>query len=164
MPESCWRFSMDKLTEIPLALSIKQPWVDLILRRIKTIEVREWRVRRIGAILIHASKTIDWKSVELFGYHDVRSLPRGGLLAVTEILEVIEFTRESWLDLMPRHRVVHPPVREPLYGAVLGQIVPLRQRIPCSGKPIPFSVPSAIEERTRRELVALGLLECPEGG
>ncbi len=157
-----WRISMDRLTEIPLALSIKHPWVALILRGEKTIEVREWRVRRSGAILIHASKTIDWKTVELFGYHDVLNLPRGALLAVAEISDVIEFTRENWLDLMPRHRVVHPPVREPLYGVVLGQIVPLSQKIPCSGKTMLFPVPSAIETRTRRELITLGLLESPE--
>jgi hypothetical protein len=152
---------MNRLTEIPPALSIKQPWVDLILSGEKTIEVREWRINR-HAMLIHASKTIDWKTAELFGYHDVLSLPRGGLLAVAEILEVIEFTRENWLDLMPRHRVVHPPVREPLYGAVLGQIVPLSQRIPCSGKTMFFRIPSAVEIRTRRELVTLGLMESPE--
>lgn len=152
---------MDRLREIPPALSIKQPWVDLILRGEKTIEVREWRVNR-RVLLIHASKTVDWKTAELFGYHDVLSLPRGGLLAAAEILEVIEFTRNSWLDLMPRHRVVHPPVREPLYGAVLGKIVLLSQRIPCSGKTMLFPVPTAIESRTRRELISLGLIESPE--
>jgi len=152
---------MNRLTEIPPALSIKQPWVDLILRGEKTIEVRQWRINR-RAMLIHASKTIDWKTAELFGYHDVLSLPRGGLLAVAEILEVIEFTRESWLELMPRHRVVHPPVREPLYGAVLGEIVHLSRKIPCSGKTMLFPIPATIEIRTRHELVTLGLMESRE--
>jgi hypothetical protein len=153
---------MDRLTEIPLALSIKQPWADLIIRGEKTIEVREWRINLRGAVLIHVSKTIDWKTVELFDYPDTLSLSRGGLLAVAEIVEVIEFTRKSWLDLMPRHRVVHPPVREPLYGAVLGQILPLRQRIPCSGKTMLFPIPPAIEARTRLELISLGLMESSE--
>ena len=153
---------MDKLTETPLALSIKQPWVDLILRGEKTIEVREWRIDVRGAFLLHASKSIDWKTSELLGFSDVLSLPRGGLLAVVEIAEVIEFTRKSWLDLMPRHRVVHPPVREPVYGAVLGQIIPLSQRIPCSGRTMLFPIPTAVEARTRQELIKLGLLVAKE--
>lgn len=150
---------MDKLSTIPPALSIKQPWVELILRGEKTIEVREWRIEHRGPVFIHASRTIDWKTVELLDYSHVTNLPRGGLVAVAEILEVIEFTRETWLNLMPQHRVVHPPVREPIYGAVLGEIVRLRQTIRCSGKTLFFPVPSVIEERTRLELVSLGLLD-----
>ena len=153
---------MDRLTEIPPALSIKQPWIDLILRGEKTIEVREkWPFNYQGPILIHASKTIDWKTVELLGYDDVLTLPRGGIVAVTEILQVIEFTSESWLDTMPRHRVVHPPVRKPIYGAVLGRIVPLSQKISCSGDRKIFSLPSALQARIRNELITLGLFEVP---
>lgn len=150
---------MDRLTEIPPALSIRQPWVDLILRGEKTIEVREWRVKRRGAVLIHAAGTIDWKTMELFGYDDVLGLPRGGLLAVAEILDVFEFTRESWLEMMPRHRVVHPPVREPTYGVLLGEIIPLSKRIPCRGQRMLFPIPHAIETRTRCELATLGLID-----
>jgi hypothetical protein len=150
---------MDRLTEIPPALSIRQPWVDLILRGDKTIEVRPWRVRHRGAVLIHVSRTIDWKTAELFGYDDISNLPRGGLVGITQILDVFEFTRESWLEMMPRHLVVHPPVGEPVYGVVLGGAIALSHRIPCRGKTLLFPIPRAIEARTKRELAALGLLQ-----
>jgi hypothetical protein len=153
---------MDKPTEIPHALSIRQPWIDLILRGEKTIEVREWRFNHRGPILLHASKTIDWKTVELFGYRNVLALPRGGLVALAEILEVFEFTRERWIELMSQHRVVHPPVREPVYGAVLGQIVPLSRMIPCNGARRLFAIPPLIKARTRREMINLGLMELSE--
>jgi hypothetical protein len=149
---------MNRLTEIPPALSIRQPWVDLILRGEKTIEVRPWHIKHRGALLIHVSGTIDWKTAELFGYDDVLSLPRGGLIGVAEILDVFEFTRESWLKMAPCHRVVHPPVREPIYGVVLGGVIAMSHRIPCRGKPLLFPVPHAIEARTRQELATLGLL------
>src|SRR5438046_2531913 len=121
---------MDEVSELPPALSIKQPWVDLILRGLKDIEVREWRVARRGPILVHASNAVDWKTAELLGYDVASDLPRGGLVGVAKIVDVIEFSRSAWLELMPRHRVIHPPVREPVYGAVLGDVIPFRTRIP----------------------------------
>jgi ASCH domain len=153
---------MDKLTEIPAALSIKQPWVDLILRGEKTIEVRERPVNHKGPILVHASRTLDWKSIELFGYSDISSLPRGGLVAVAEVVDCIAFTRESWRELMPRHRVVHPPVREPLYGMVLGSVFPLSRKIPCVGKPGIFRIPERIQVSTRLELIGCGVMTPEE--
>lgn len=149
---------MVSLEIIPSALSIRQPWVDLILRGEKTIEIREWEVKRRGPILIHAARTVDWKSVELFGYEDVLALPRGSLVAYAEILEVEELSRERWLELMLRHRVVHPPIREPIYGVTLGSVTPFRRRIPCAGKSLFFPVPAAVESRVRQELVATGLM------
>jgi hypothetical protein len=148
---------MDDLSELPPALSIKQPWVDLILRGLKDIEVREWKVARRGPILVHASNTVDWKTAELLGYDAASDLPRGGLVGLAEIVDVIEFSRRTWLELMPRHRVIHPPVREPVYGAVLGEVIPFRARIPCRGRLMLFPVPSSIEARVRSELAAVGL-------
>jgi activating signal cointegrator 1 len=37
------------------ALSIRHPWVDLILAGTKTIEIRTWATRYRGPILLHAS-------------------------------------------------------------------------------------------------------------
>lgn len=38
------------------ALSVRQPWANLIASRKKTIEVREWRTKHRGPLLICASK------------------------------------------------------------------------------------------------------------
>src|SRR5262245_47650072 len=145
---------MDELTELPLAISIKQPWVDLIFRGLKDIEVREWRVERRGPVLVHASNTIDWKTVELLAYDHASELPRGGLVGIAEIVDVIEFDRRTWLDLMLRHRIVHPPVREPIYGVVLGEVIPFRKRISCRGRLMFFPVPTSVESQVREELAS----------
>jgi len=149
---------MDKLTEIPPALSIKQPWADLILRNEKTIEVREWRPDHTGPLLIHVSGTLDWKTVELLGYDAALTLPRGGVVAIAQVLDVIEFTPESWIELRPKHRVIHPPVREPLYGLVLSEVIPLRQRVPCRGKRMLFPIPRDADSKLKNELHRLELL------
>jgi ASCH domain len=41
------------------ALSIKQPWAALLVRGLKTIEVRRWPTARRGRILIHAARVPD---------------------------------------------------------------------------------------------------------
>lgn len=40
-----------------IALGIRQPWVELILRGIKTLEVRSFHTPRRGMIYVYASKT-----------------------------------------------------------------------------------------------------------
>jgi hypothetical protein len=149
---------MDKLRDLPPALSIKQPWVDLILRKEKTIEVREWRPSHHGALLIHASNTLDWKTVELFGYDAAMTLPRGGIVAIATVAEILEFTDDTWMKLRPKHCVIHPPVRQPIYGMVLGDVVPLKKRIPCRGQRFFFPVPREKEMPVKEQLKQLHLL------
>lgn len=149
---------MDKLRELPPVLSIKQPWVDLILRKQKTIEVREWRPTYRGALLIHASNTLDWKTVELFGYDAAMTLSRGGIVAIATVVEILEFTNDTWTELRSKHCVVHPPVRQPIYGMVLGDVVSLKKRIPCRGQRFFFPVPKEKEMPVREQLSALHLL------
>jgi hypothetical protein len=79
------------------ALSIRQPWIDLILRGLKTIEVRDWNVARRGPILLHASQTIDWQAIDLFGYSDPWALPRGRIVGCATIEDAFECTHDSWL-------------------------------------------------------------------
>src|SRR5262245_29822348 len=91
-----------------VALSIRQPWIDLILKGAKDIEVRPWNVGRRWPILLHAALGIDWRAAELFHYADPISLPRGCLVGYTEIVDCFQFDRERWLATVERHLVMHP--------------------------------------------------------
>src|SRR6266851_7880001 len=91
-----------------VGLSIRQPWIDLILKGIKTIEVRDWKVARVGPILLHASLTIDWQAIELFGYSNPWDLPRGRLVGYAQIKETSGFTTESWHESAQQHLVIRP--------------------------------------------------------
>ncbi len=46
------------------AITVYQPWADLIVRGIKDIENRSWPTRFRGRILIHAGRTIKWDVVK----------------------------------------------------------------------------------------------------
>lgn len=41
------------------ALSLKQPWAALLAAGLKTIEIRRWRTRHTGPLLIHAARVPD---------------------------------------------------------------------------------------------------------
>lgn len=74
-----------------IALSIRQPWAELILRGIKTIEVRRTPARPMGPVYLYTSKRIS-SSPELdsrlrhYGI-DSETLPRGVIVGTVDILE-----------------------------------------------------------------------------
>jgi hypothetical protein len=77
------------------ALSIKQPWASLVLRGLKTIEIRKWNTPRRGRIYIHTGQIADdreegWDCVP----RKVDSLvkKRGGLIGSVELVDVIRYT------------------------------------------------------------------------
>ena len=73
------------------ALSIRQPWVELILRGDKQVEYRTWKTNHLGDLLIHASATHN---------KDVRAnIEEQGLeaaqLVFGAVVGVVEVTRYS---------------------------------------------------------------------
>lgn len=152
---------------VELALSIRQPWVDLILRGLKTIEVREWPIRRRGPFFIHASSSLDWRAVELFGYEDALSLQRGGIVGHAEIVDVVQLTDSVWLERLDQHRVVHQR-RLPQYGAVLQNVRALGTVVRCSGRRYFFPLPQGVATSASRALKRLDRIDVDrkagEGG
>jgi hypothetical protein len=133
------------------ALSIRQPWIDLILKKMKNIEVRDWEVLRRGPILLHASRTVDWQAIELFGYSDPWALPRGQVLGSARIVDGFAFNRESWLTTAPGHLVIRP-LAFGNYGAVLDDVRQFRRGVACPGKLYFFPVPQSVREQLSPEL------------
>ena len=73
------------------ALGIRQPWAELILRGIKTIEIRSSQTRIRGPIYVYASKKLAKtphaeKAIEKVGLN-VEELPRGVLIGTVEIVD-----------------------------------------------------------------------------
>ena len=90
------------------AISIRQPWVWLILNAGKDIENRRWATRFRGRILLHAAKgmtraeyddAIDplWASggptIELPAFED---LERGGIVGSVEIVGCVSSSDSPW--------------------------------------------------------------------
>ena len=73
-----------------IALGIQQPWAELILRGIKTIEVRSLGTRQRGTIYVYASKRASncpaaARAIETHGL-DLDALPRGSIVGTVDIV------------------------------------------------------------------------------
>lgn len=98
------------------AISIKEPWASLIVEGKKTIELRSWRTRHRGPVLIH------------------RSGKNGGIVGVAEIADILEIeTPDQFRSLRPRHHAPDQFFQERLYGWVLQNVKPV-EFIPCKGR------------------------------
>ncbi|ESY13915.1 ASCH domain-containing protein [Mesorhizobium sp. LNJC394B00] len=88
------------------ALSIKQPWAELILLGRKTIEVRSWPTGFRGPLALHTGKKPDLEA--LFKYPNINATYLGGFVGVTELVNVEMFTHSSWSRLRTEHLVPGP--------------------------------------------------------
>jgi hypothetical protein len=72
-----------------IALGVRQPWAELILRGIKTVEVRSMDTRQRGTIYLYASKKLAENAFadEAIRRHalEADSLPRGVLVGTVEL-------------------------------------------------------------------------------
>lgn len=135
--------------ETLVALSIRQPWLDMIVQGAKTIEIRTWQVRRRGLIALHAPRRIDFSCAYLYGYRSPWTLPRGKILAVAEIADVVELNEDSWLTLVAQHR--QPlPMAEGAYGVFLENVRLLSNPVACQGRQMLFPLPQDVSEQVRR--------------
>ena len=84
------------------ALTLKQPWAELILQKKKKIELRKWNTNFRGEFFIHSSKIPDAKNMKKFGFEN---LPNGFVVGKANLLEVKkyendkDFMRDKYLNL-----------------------------------------------------------------
>jgi len=91
------------------ALSVKQPWAELIASGRKTIETRTWRTKYRGPLLICAGKTVDKEAHEHFvkqGFFlPEGTYPRGYALTVVDLDDCRPMTRDdeeyAWCRYLP---------------------------------------------------------------
>jgi hypothetical protein len=74
------------------ALSLKQPWAELILQKRKKIELRKWNTKFRGRFLIHASKIPDKEAMKKFGFN---KLPCGFVVGKANLIDVKEYTNKK---------------------------------------------------------------------
>ena len=77
------------------ALSIRQPWTELILQGLKTIEVRTWATPYRGELWLHAAIKPDSNALQRFDSL-ADNLTFGALLGRCELYDCVEFTSQSW--------------------------------------------------------------------
>lgn len=142
---------------ITLALSIRQPWVDMILSGQKRIEMREWKPssKFCAPFLIHVAQVIDWRSTRLFGYEAPLQLPRGGVVGAARIVDVIELDKDRWRSGIVDHWVIRQR-RLPQYGLLLHDVVQFPTLLRCGGGRGFFPVSNSVVTSATEYLRDLG--------
>ena len=74
------------------ALSLKQPFAELIVSGKKTIELRNWKTKFRGDFFVHASKSPDKDAMKRFGF---TNLPLGFIVGKSRLVGVKEYKNES---------------------------------------------------------------------
>jgi hypothetical protein len=109
------------------ALSLKQPWVTLLVHGLKTIEVRRWPTARRGPVLIHAARIPDerpeaWARVP----PELRAAARlvGGIIGAGRLTGCIAYrTIEAFTADRSRHLNEASWFRGPvLYGFAFAEL------------------------------------------
>lgn len=104
------------------ALSIKQPWAELILQGKKTIEIRSWNTKYRGYFLIHTSKKLDMEAIELFDIN-LEKLLCGYILGYAKLSDVVVYkSEEEFMKDKNRHLSIQGKAKYPVYGFVLKDV------------------------------------------
>jgi hypothetical protein len=88
------------------ALTIQQPWAQLILDGRKKTEFRSWRCHYRGPLAIHAGLGIDKEECRRVGY-DADKLPRGQVIAIVEMYDCVKL-REGFGWKLRNVRKIRP--------------------------------------------------------
>ncbi|MEM3364490.1 MAG: ASCH domain-containing protein [Candidatus Micrarchaeia archaeon] len=121
------------------ALSIKQPWAELILQGRKKIEIRTWNTKLRGYFLIHVSKGVAVDAANFYKF-DLRDLTVGHIVGYANLVDVIHYgSEEEFVTDRERHLSIDNNTF-PTYGFVLKDVQRIAP-IPYKGKLGFFDVP-----------------------
>lgn len=112
------------------ALSVRQPWAELILSGRKTIEIRSWVASYRGSIWLHAPKTVSDDAAHLFGFTE---LATGCYVGSVLICAIVSLDRERWESWKQKH-LDSGPYRPGHFAWVLASANRLSSLIPGPGK------------------------------
>lgn len=82
------------------ALSVRQPWAELIVSGRKTIEVRSWANTYRGRLWIHAPQTSDVNEERAFGF---THLHKGGYVGSVTLCATVPLGRDRWEVWRAKH-------------------------------------------------------------
>ncbi len=110
------------------ALSLKQPWAELILQGKKKIDLRKWNTKFRGEFLIHSSKNPDEFAMKKFGF---KNLPNGFIVGRAELIDVKNYKDEGGFNEDKNLHLASPSFGN--YGFVLDNVGKTKP-IPAKGQ------------------------------
>jgi len=97
-------------------LSVREPWASLIIEGKKPIELRTWKTRYRGRIMIH------------------RSGKDGGIVGMAELVDIFEIkSKDQFHSLRDKHKAPHAFYKGKIYAWVLKNAKPMKF-LPCKGR------------------------------
>jgi ASC-1-like (ASCH) protein len=101
------------------ALSLRQPYAELIVQGKKTIEIRNWNTKFRGKFLVHAAWNVFFEDCKKLGI-DPNKLVRGAVIGEAELVDVKKY--ENVKDFhrdFDKHLAENRWFRNPCYGFIL---------------------------------------------
>ena len=109
------------------ALSLKQPYAELIVSGKKKIELRKWNTKFRGEFLVHASKVPDENAMKKSGFGE---LPLGKIVGKATLIEVKKYNNKEFIKDKDLH-LAGSDFSD--YGFVLENVSRINE-ISCKGK------------------------------
>lgn len=112
------------------AISIRQPWAELILCGRKTVEIRSWSTEYRGPLWIHTGLKGSPELERAFGFS---GLFKGGYVGRVVLSAIVPLDRNRWETWKMKH--CDPGNYKPgLYAWILSSPHRLRSPIPSTGR------------------------------
>ena len=124
------------------ALSIRQPWADLIIQGKKTLELRNWSVNHRGPLAIHASQTVDEPACRAHGINP-RHVSAGVVIGVVDLVDIIPLD-EAIFETHQQEHLSTGIFKPPLYGWQISGPKILEKPIPFTGRMGLFNIPDGL--------------------
>ena len=82
------------------ALSVQQPWAELLISGRKSVEVRRWATDYRGRLWLHASSKERPELEKMFGLDETY---KGGFVGSIKLAAVIPMTSDRWVQWRSNH-------------------------------------------------------------
>lgn len=123
------------------ALTVKQPWAELIVSGRRKFEIRTWKTEYKGWLLIHAGRKIDEEAMRHFEMSS-QNQTLGAIVGKVFIEDYVSFTPESWEAYRPEH-MEWTAFQAGIVGWRLNQAVKFEKTIPWNGSLGLFEIPDS---------------------
>jgi ASCH domain len=131
------------------ALSVIQPWAELIISGKKTVELRTWLSEYRGELWLHTGKRGDDGLENEFG---LSGLFRGGFIGVVELSAIVSIDPHRWESWRHRHR--DPGPWQPgMFAWIIKSPRRFITPIPAPGALGLFSPSTEVQDRLRRAAI-----------
>jgi hypothetical protein len=133
-------------------ISIRQPWVDMVIQGAKTMELRSFQPSNGWPqyLALHAPQRIEFPEAYFFGYDEPWKLPTGKLLGIAKLAEVILINEKNQLAFIESHRQFYPLEME-LFGLRLEEVRLLSKPVSYRGRLTLFDLDESTNDLFLRE-------------